>query len=114
MILKVKDIIKLLSITDDIIIWQEDVYIDEHEEEQIFFGSVMDIPWYILDYYIAEPDENGAPLSARCYGKEYNNRCGFILYVRESKPAIESTGVENNEKNMIGEQKHEKICDFLY
>lgn len=113
MVLKVKDIIRLMSKLDSIIIWQEDVYVDG-EPEQIFYGSVIDIPWYILDFYIAEPNEEGEPLSAHCYGKEYDNRSGFILYVRESEPIIELTGVGNNEKNMTGEQKHEKICDFLY
>lgn len=71
--LKLKHIIKYLDPLDDIIIWQEDVWIDEHQEEKIFEGSVMDIPWILLNYYIAEGEGS---IGGRVL------KGGLILYVR--------------------------------
>lgn len=77
--LKLKHIIKYLDPTDSVIIWQEDVYIDEHQEEKIFEGSVMDIPWILLNYYIAEGEGS---ISGRIWEYEPKLKSGLILYVR--------------------------------
>ena len=80
--MQLKDIIRYLDCTDSVIIWQDDVYVDEYKPEQIFEGSIMDIPWYILDFYLSNT-KDGEAISARNWGEKYNNKCGFIISVRE-------------------------------
>jgi len=54
--MKLKDIIRYLNGIDYIQITQTDAFLkgspNENEAEEIFCGHVMDIPWYLLDYYL--------------------------------------------------------------
>jgi len=81
--MKLKKIIKYFDGLSNVIIWLEDEYNDEEEpEEPIYEGLVMDIPWYILDFYLSNT-EGGESIAARNWGEEYDNTCGFIINVRE-------------------------------
>lgn len=72
--LKLKHLIKYLEPIDHISIWQEDVYIDDSKNpEEIFKGFVMDIPWYLLDYYLAKGE--GAISSKTIEIERLNGEC---------------------------------------
>lgn len=77
--MKLGDIIKYLDKFSNVIIWQTDVYIDKQEDEKIFEGFVMDIPWIYLDYYL-DGDES---ISADNFDETKKN--GFIITVREKE-----------------------------
>lgn len=49
--MKFKKLLKLLDPIGDIIIWSPD-----DEEEPEFQGSIIDIPWYFLNYKIGRPN----------------------------------------------------------
>lgn len=65
MSLQVKDIIKRFSMIADVTIFQGDVYRNfnptnpDHWEE-IFTGSIMNIPWYIMDFYFVNTADGEA------------------------------------------------------
>ena len=81
--MKLKNIIKYLDVISNVIIWQEDVYTDKNEAEVIYEGSVLDIPWYILDMYLSNSPD-GEAISARNYGDKDNpTKAGFIISVVE-------------------------------
>ena len=51
---QLRNMIRLLDAMSEVVIWQCDVYKDGPEycePELIYEGTVMDIPWYIMDYY---------------------------------------------------------------
>ena len=54
--MKLGDIIKYLEMLSYVEIWQDDVFLETSEREDkselIYSGTVMDIPWYIMDYYL--------------------------------------------------------------
>lgn len=75
--MKLGDIIKYLDMLSNVIIWQTDVHIDKQEDEKIFEGSIMDIPWVYLDYYL-DGDES---ISADSFNEAGKN--GFIITVKE-------------------------------
>ena len=59
-----------------VIIYQSDIYKNKDQEEKIYEGSIMDIPWYITDMYIDNDDvSEGIGV--------YEGK--FIIYVREVK-----------------------------
>lgn len=56
--LQLKDIIQYLDCCSYIILYQDDVYIDEEGTEKVFTGWVSDIPWIYLDFYLHNDDTN--------------------------------------------------------
>ena len=55
--MKLKKIIKYLNSLDTVQIWQGDTMLalgkgDPDNWEMVYEGSVMDIPWYLLDFYL--------------------------------------------------------------
>lgn len=75
--MKLGDIIKYLDVTSNVTIWQTDAYISEQEDEKIFEGFVMDIPWIYLDYYLDGDESISADV--------LNEKNGFIIAVREKE-----------------------------
>ena len=84
------DIVHLFDMTDDCTIWQEDVYISKDKPEIIYEGSIMEIPWYILDFYLT-PDKDGEPIGVRyVYDNDIlTGRVQFVFSVTEEKPVGE-------------------------
>lgn len=78
--MQVKDIIRNLDSLSQIKIIQMDAFNNEIAEEGIFYGSVLDVPWYIMDYYL-DNDEDGEALSV---GIDTEGETAyFLLYVVE-------------------------------
>lgn len=51
--MKLKDILPYLYFLDKIKIFQYDAYIDKnHEPEEIFYGTSLDVPWWIAEMYL--------------------------------------------------------------
>lgn len=54
--MKLKDIIGYLNSLDHVQITHVDAYLEgspnENVADEVYCGSVMDIPWYLLDYYL--------------------------------------------------------------
>ena len=51
--MKLIDLLPYLYFLDKVRILQYDAYIDKtHEPEEIFFGSVLDVPWWIAEMYL--------------------------------------------------------------
>lgn len=76
------DIVHLFDMTDACTIWQEDV---KDKPEIIYEGSIMEIPWYILDFYLT-PDKDGEPIGVRrIYDDNYipTDRVQFVFSVTE-------------------------------
>jgi hypothetical protein len=72
--MKLKDIIKMFDPLSAIIIYETG------EEDEVWSGSVLDIPWYYLDYYII--DSEGCIISTQLL----NSRPAFAIEVQEQKP----------------------------
>ena len=85
---KLRDIIEYMDAISDIVIMQTDAYLlsspDANKEEEIYSGSVLDVPWYITDFYLAN-DSNGEAI-----GVTFNEdkRPSFIVYVAEDLERI--------------------------
>ena len=75
--MKFRDVIKYLDALADVEIYQTDVYKDKKEEEKIYAGSVLDIPWYIAEMWLDDKCNNFEPISVE------NNK--FIIFVKEFK-----------------------------
>ena len=54
--MKLKDVIGYLNGLDRVVVTQTDAYLagtpSENDVEEVYRGSIMDIPWYLLDYYL--------------------------------------------------------------
>ena len=79
--MQVKDIITVLDSLNNIKIIQMDSFDNEIAEDEIFYGSVMDVPWYIIDYYL-DNDHDGEALGVSI-DKE-TKEAYFLLYVYEN------------------------------
>lgn len=85
---KLRDIIEYMDAISDIIIMQTDAYLlsspDANKEEEIYSGSVLHVPWYITDFYLAN-DSNGEAI-----GVTFNEdkQPSFIVYVAEDLERI--------------------------
>lgn len=53
---------------------------EDGEEEPIFEGGIIDIPWSLLDYYL-DNDYNGEAITVYKDDNDY----GFVIYLREGK-----------------------------
>ena len=85
--MQVKNIIRNLCCLNDIRVTQLDAYINSEEEEEIYYGPVLDMPWYILDYYLVDPEdlENGKEYISigGIYDKDKKTEPCFDIYVME-------------------------------
>jgi hypothetical protein len=79
--MKLGEIIKYLDKLSNVVIWQTDVYINKHKPEMVFEGTIMDIPWIYLDYYL-DNSENTEAIEACRYE---NDKSGFIISIREGE-----------------------------
>lgn len=55
--MKIKDIIRYIDFMTDIIIW-ENVSTKEENWENVYEGSIMDMPWYYLEKNLIEAKNN--------------------------------------------------------
>lgn len=96
--MQVKDIITVLDSLNKIKIIQMDAFNNEIAEDEIFYGSVMDVPWYIIDYYL-DNDGDGEALSVgideeaeeayfRLYVYENSNHYNHLKLVEERRKSI--------------------------
>ena len=76
---KLKDVIEYMDSLQNIKIVQLDVSLVTDEPECIYDGSVFDVPWYMVDYYLAN-DNNGEAINV-CVNEE--NQPYFEVYVVE-------------------------------
>ena len=88
-IMKLKHILKYFDALTSIVLWQGDVKInpkkgDPNNWEEIFSGSVIDIPWIYLNYYLVN-DINGEAIS--CFLDKDKNQACFTICLCESKDA---------------------------
>ena len=76
--MKLKNILPYLFFDRKIKIIQHDCYINKIEPEEIYFGSVFDVPWYIAEMYL------------------YNTPNGEAIFITENngEPYFEVTVVE--------------------
>ena len=62
--MKLRDIIKQIDYLCKVKILQTDAYLEtsEHygEEEEIYTGSALDVPWWIVDMYLDNSDSEGS------------------------------------------------------
>ena len=80
--IRVGDIIRLLGAIDNVVVWQSDTRTDgTMEPELIYKGSIMDMPWYIMDMYFYMEDGEEA-ISARFLSK---TEAGFVFSVVENE-----------------------------
>lgn len=87
--MKVKKLLKHIDFLEHITIIQTDAYVDKnHEPDEIFTGNVMDVPWYIGDYYLDTNDENES-ISTQEGGTPIKGKnSSLIIFVRSSKDDI--------------------------
>ena len=90
--MQVRDIIKMLCALNEIRVFQLDSYIDKIEEEEIYSGDILTMPWYILDFYLVDGEniKDGKEVLSVGY---YKNSHGmevpcFEIYVMEDKKNI--------------------------
>ena len=90
--MQVRDIIKMLCKLNEIRVFQLDAYKDKIEEEEIYCGDVITMPWYILEYYLFDGEDikDGKEILSVGY---YKNKYGkevpcFEIYVMEDKKNI--------------------------
>ena len=90
--MQVRDIIKMLCALNEIRVFQLDSYINTIEEEEIYCGSILAMPWYILEYYLVDGEDikNGKEILSIGF---YKNNHGievpcFEIYVMEDKKNI--------------------------
>lgn len=79
--MKLVNIIKFFDFLCDVQIFQTDAYTEESEhygeEEEIYTGTIWDIPWWVADMHLDEDDYEG------CISMDKeNNR--IVIYVREN------------------------------
>ena len=74
--MKFGDIIKYFDMTGACKIYQTDVYINKDEIELIFEGSIMDIPWYLMNF-ILDNEGDGEAIAV------IDNK--FYIYVKEGR-----------------------------
>lgn len=62
--MRLRDIIGYLNGLDHIQITQVDAYLEgtpnENDVEEVYSGTVLDIPWYLLDYYLENSPDGEA------------------------------------------------------
>lgn len=55
------------------------------EEEPIYTGNYLDVPWWLADLYLDDTFEE-EPVSYRNdLGEKYNHKPGFVICLREEK-----------------------------
>lgn len=83
--MKLKTILPHLDKIAKVVLWNTGVMINgKIEEEKVFEGIIMDIPWVYLDYFL-DSDEEGEAIDVRpVYGSE-TNRCNFVICIKENK-----------------------------
>lgn len=91
--MQVKDIIKMLCALNEIRVFQLDAYTNKTEEEEIYCGDVLTMPWYILEYYLVDGEDikNGEEelLNVGFYKNNYGAEVPcFEIYVVEDKNSI--------------------------
>ncbi len=81
--MKLRDIINQINYLCNVKILQTDTYLEtsEHygEEEEIYVGSALDVPWFIVDMYLDDSDNEGSISVA-------DNT--IIIYVRENRGEV--------------------------
>lgn len=92
--LQVKDIIGYLDMGDHVTIEQLDVFLKgtprEDDSEEIYDGSVMDIPWYMMDYYLANTADCGALTSyTKPVEKKLNGTPALYIMVVEDEDRLD-------------------------
>ena len=68
-----------------LIVWTDD-QIEFNEEEPLYTGSSLALPWYIADMKISwkHVEMGDRPISFRnSLGEKYNNKPGFVILVGE-------------------------------
>ena len=63
--MKLKDWIEIVDPIVDVTIWIE------NDDEPIFEGNMMDIPWWLIDYEIGRRNDPEEPIYV--YAKKHNN-----------------------------------------
>ena len=91
---KLKDVIDYLDMPNHCRVWVSDFFVDSNDEEKVFEGAVMDIPWYLLNYYLDNSGEAGAIASYGYVNEHDVVVSGFDIYLREK--ALCSKEVEAN------------------
>lgn len=82
---RLRDVIECLDSMMYVIIYQLDTYLSKEEEEEVFRGYILDVPWYMVDYYIAN-DANGEGISI---GKDEDGKPCFCIYVVEDRDRLD-------------------------
>lgn len=67
-----------------VVIWAKDQF-EHNEDEPLWAGSSLDVPWYFAEMKIAEGLDDGEPaISFRhSLGKKYDNKMGFVIVLEE-------------------------------
>ena len=60
--LKLNDVIRLFDPLVRVVVWTDDQDPEDDNEEPAYEGSLLDLPWYFLDYEIGsyDPEWDGA------------------------------------------------------
>ena len=85
--IKLKDVIKFFNFTSAVEIFQIDTSIEYKKDdgEIVFTGHILDIPWYLLDYYLVKDSENDEPITT--FVNDKSQAC-FYINVASSKAAV--------------------------
>jgi hypothetical protein len=76
--MQLKDIIRLFDPLSYIRIY------DKEEEDSIYEGFVLDIPWYLLNYYVIFSDD--CLISTRIININNRQEAAFVIDVQDKKP----------------------------
>ena len=70
--MKFRDILPYIYFGNKIKIFQCDAFIDpNHEPEEIYFGSTMDVPWYIAEMFLYNTPDGEAIFVTENNGESY-------------------------------------------
>ena len=93
--MKLKNIIHQFDMLTDCIIYQGDTKIHykdpDNEWEEVYKGTIMDIPWYFLNFYLT-PTSYGA---VSCYYEKETNKTRIEFNLCEFKEAVKYFLEEN-------------------
>ena len=91
--MKVKDIIEYFDALTYIRINQMDAFIDQTKEEEIYCGSVLNMPWYILNYCLDGKESISIGTFDRRFdnGETIKEPC-IDIYVLENEPCSITEG----------------------
>ena len=79
--MKLKKFLKMVNKIDDIIIWFEN---DNDEDGPAYKGSILHVPYYLLDYKLAmHREEDEKPICIVHYENEYGNKMAAYNVVLE-------------------------------